>query len=221
MLTIEELESRTGLKITFIRKCMKVLKQFIHPYIKRGDYNSVLFTSNAVIIFDKIKQYKEEGLSLPEIRTRLEKDMEGIKVTKDTQTEESNLDQTPLKVYESAQTQNPNLLDKTLLDKFLDLQQQLAHEKEKAYQEREEKLKERIESNKKIAELEKKTQLLESALKLLPEGKEPETIKKEWEEQQKGKWDVSKILGELKSINFYNPFKRKKLIEKLETIVNK
>jgi hypothetical protein len=196
MININELSERTGLRITFIRKCLNILNDVLDPYIQRGDFNKILFDSSGVVIFDKIKQLKDDGLSIPEIRKNLEKTIKsnqnvGIKVDKTS-------------------TQSGDGID--LFDKVLELHQQVVEEKEK-------RIKDYTEKDIIIKELEKKNQELTSMFKLLPEGKTPEQIKEEWELEQKRKLEVAKVMGELKTIGILRFLKKKKLIKKLEELL--
>lgn len=75
-MNIEELIRTTGLKEAFIRKCLRELKELFDPYISRGPNNSIVFDSNALTIFDQIKQEKERGHGLPTIREKLFKGMD-------------------------------------------------------------------------------------------------------------------------------------------------
>lgn len=66
--TIKEISKITGLKEQFIRKCIMESKgQFDKYIVSRGKNNSINFDSNALVLFDKIKQKKEDGLVIPDI----------------------------------------------------------------------------------------------------------------------------------------------------------
>jgi len=69
--TIQDVQDRTNLKIDFIRRCTSQLKDVFKPYIRNGEFNSLLIDSNGLIVFDKIMQYKQQGLSLPTIKDKL------------------------------------------------------------------------------------------------------------------------------------------------------
>ena len=70
--TVADVQKRTNLKLDFIRRCTSQLKELFLPFIKNGEFNSLLFDSNALIIFDKIMQYKNDGFSLPAIKEKLQ-----------------------------------------------------------------------------------------------------------------------------------------------------
>jgi len=198
MFTIYELSNNTGLKVDFIRKCLKSLKPFFDSYLVRGDNNSILFDSNSLVIFDKIKQLKEEGLAIPEIKIKLDQAFQGdqpdiIKPIKTDIKSDQSLHNFQVKIYE--------------------LYEQISEEKEK-------RIKESNEKNDIISRLEKEKTHLESTIKLLPESKSPEQIKDDYEKNQKRKREIAKLIGELKSIGTFRFIKRKKLIKQLEELTD-
>jgi hypothetical protein len=74
--TVNDIIDYTGLKYDYIIRCIKELDFILKPYIKRGDKNTLLFDSNAAVIFDKIKQYKEQKFSLGTIKKKLLNDLQ-------------------------------------------------------------------------------------------------------------------------------------------------
>jgi len=203
MYSIQELSKRTNLDISFIRKCKNTFKQIIDPHIQRGEKNKLLFTDNALIIFDRIGQMKNSGLSIPEIQKQFKHDFQTVQtgVSKDVQAD-----------VQAAQT-----VDKELLDKIFQLQKALSEEQTKRYLECKER-------DQKIFELEQLNHHLADTLKLLPEGKTPEQLKKEWDMEQENKAKALKIVASLKSENssgLLSIFKRKnkQLIDELETTI--
>jgi DNA-binding transcriptional MerR regulator len=200
MITIDELSQQTSLKTTFIRKCLKSLTEVFEPHIQRGNFNSILFSSSAVVLFDRISQLKQAGLSLPEIRKQIEETIQTAKNTdiKPAQTEE----QTRL---------NPEGIPSHFFEQFLELQRQLIEEKEKRFREWEE-------SNRIIKELEISKERLQAAFNLLPEGKSPEGIKQAWELEQNRKKEIARVLGELNALGPFRFRKRKKLLAHLESL---
>ncbi len=71
MHTIKDIVKLTSIKEPFVRRCIRELDDILKPYIKRGARNSIVFDSDAIPIFDKIKQGKENGLLLPTIKEDL------------------------------------------------------------------------------------------------------------------------------------------------------
>ncbi|MFC1827059.1 MerR family transcriptional regulator, partial [Thermodesulfobacteriota bacterium] len=67
MLTLSEISKKTGLSQNFIRLCKAKLGDILTPYIYRGEKNKLLFDESAVMLFDKVRSLKDEGLSLADI----------------------------------------------------------------------------------------------------------------------------------------------------------
>lgn len=72
---IQELLKHTGLKDAFVRKCLREMDDVFKPFIKRGSKNAIIFDSNAVAIFDRIKHEKAQGYSLSSIKDILYKEL--------------------------------------------------------------------------------------------------------------------------------------------------
>ena len=196
-MNIKELSERIGFNIVYIRKCIDKLGEFILPHTKRGDFNQLLFDGNAVAIFDRIKQLKEDGLNFPEIRRRLQADL--------AQNAESG--KTPSEEFEQSGVKLNSEFVKTVLD----LSYKISEEKEK-------RIKEHEEAAKTIRQLQEEKQTLAMQLKLLPEGKTPEQLKADWEDEQKRKREVAKIIGEFKNLGILHFRKRKRLLARLEEL---
>ena len=78
MLTIDDISKQTGLKYSFLIKCLnrsEHLKPILKLHVSRGANNSWLFKSGAYAIFGRIKDLKEQGMNLPEIAKNLESDL--------------------------------------------------------------------------------------------------------------------------------------------------
>ena len=200
MYSIKELAKRTNLDISFIRKCKNTFKQIIDPHIQRGEKNKLLFTDNALIIYDRIAQMKSEGLSIPEIQKQFKQDFKTVQtdISKDVQ---------------ATQT-----MDKELLDKIFELQKQLSEEQAKRYVECKEK-------DQHIVELENLSTHLKSQLLYLTDGKTPEEVKQQWQQEHMDKQRIAWILKELESLegifSVVNYFKRKKLYKELQGLMTK
>jgi DNA-binding transcriptional MerR regulator len=204
MYSIQELAKRTNLDISFIRKCKTAFKQIIEPHIKRGEKNKLIFTDNALIIFDRIGQMKNEGLSLPEIQKQFKHNFQTV------QTEVSKDGQTGV---QAAQT-----VDKELLDKIFELQKQLSEEQSKRYLECKER-------DQQIVELEHLSDHLKGQLLYLTDGRTPEEVKQQWQQEELNKQRIAWILKELENLegifSVVNYFKRKKLYKELQGLMTK
>jgi len=91
--TIQNIKELTGLKEPFIRKMFLELNDLFKPYVKRGNNNSLLFDSNAMMIWDKVKQLKEQDLSFDDIKSDLTKSILN-ETNKNQYQSEYNLEQT-------------------------------------------------------------------------------------------------------------------------------
>jgi DNA-binding transcriptional MerR regulator len=204
MYSIQELSKRTNLDISFIRKCKNTFKQIIDPHVQRGEKNKLLFTDNALIIYDRIAQMKSEGLSIPEIQKQFKQDFKTVQtgISKDVQTG-----------VQAAQT-----VDKELLDKIFELQKALSEEQAKRYVECKEK-------DQHIIELENLSTHLKGQLLYLTDGRTPEEVKQQWQQEQIDKQRIAWILKELENLegifSVVNYFKRKKLYKELQGLMTK
>lgn len=92
--TIKEISEITNLKEQFIRKCIMEAKgQFDKFIVNRGKNNTIYFDSNALVLFDKIKQKKENGQVIPDILSWLFQNMNeenGIQTKNNTQNNLTN-----------------------------------------------------------------------------------------------------------------------------------
>jgi DNA-binding transcriptional MerR regulator len=197
---LKDVVNHTGLKADYVNKCLKHLKLIISPHASRGKDNCWIFTSSGVVIFDQIKQLKDRGFTLPEIEKQL---LDSINQTKNQQIVESK--QTKTTIYTAETNQE-----------IINLMREHQHE---IKEETEKRIRIQTELTETIRGLEKENQSLSGALKLLPEGKTPEQIKEEWELEQKRKLEVAKVMGELKTIGVLRFLKKKKLIKKLEELL--
>ena len=68
---INDVIQYTGLKDKFIRKCLTMFKGFLEPYVHRGTFNKILIDDSGLVLFDRIRQLKEEGLSIPQIQKEI------------------------------------------------------------------------------------------------------------------------------------------------------
>ena len=68
MYNMKQFQKATGMKESYIRRCVKELRPILAKHITRGANNSLMFDSSAVVIFQRIKELKKEGYSLDAIR---------------------------------------------------------------------------------------------------------------------------------------------------------
>ena len=175
MFTIEQISERTGMSIHVLRKYINRLKPYLEPYIARGENNRIFFTAPGLIVFDNIKQFKEQGMALPSIKKELDK-LSGPDVQSGSQSVESvpkeekpSVSKGIAKVEKGGSPNPPN--DQTeheYLKKLLETHEQLTLEKEKRNQD----MSKHVET---ISNLQNELNNAKDQLRLLPEGKSPET----------------------------------------------
>ncbi|MFN8578839.1 MAG: MerR family transcriptional regulator [Candidatus Sericytochromatia bacterium] len=73
--TIQDISEYTGLKYDYIRRAIFKMEAIFEPYINRGNKNTILFDSDRLEIFDRIKNLKSQGLTLKSIKKHLEKEL--------------------------------------------------------------------------------------------------------------------------------------------------
>lgn len=101
--TVKDVAQYTGLDYHYILKCVRELPDvFTAEIAERGDNNSLLFNSNAISIFDRIKQMKEGNQSLKSMRLFFQNTF-------------NQNDKSPIK---SIENENQNELTKVLLEKL-------------------------------------------------------------------------------------------------------
>lgn len=197
--SLEEVLEITGLKIDFARKCLNHLREYLKPHENRGEFNRLLYNQSGLAIWDKIKQMKEQGLSLPEMK----RELEASKI--------------PAQSTQPKHAEKPSTsdLNEKYLEKIIDLQNQHSQEM-RAERDKSQRL--IMEQGQEIKDWIIKYQGLDSAIKLLPEGKSPEQIRKEWEAEQGRKVEIASIIAELKTTSFVKFRKKAALYKRLEEL---
>lgn len=194
MITIKDLTSQTDLSENVIRKYIRLFGSFLRPYIKRGTANKLLFDPNCIVIFQEVKNLKNDGKTAKEIIASLKKS--------DTSTPEISYQK--LANGQTGQTAEYNRSLQTLY-------QNLLAEKEK-------RIRDRDQRDLKIVRLEIQKVKLQSALKILPGGKAPNRIRNEWDKNKQKAHMASSIVSELKTLSSFRFRKRKKLLANLEEL---
>ncbi|MCP3927313.1 MAG: hypothetical protein GY714_32550 [Desulfobacterales bacterium] len=210
MFTIKDLEKKTGLKASFIRRCNSCLKDVLEPHTSRGDSNRILYDNNALIIFDKIKQLKEKSIAL----SIIEKEIRGTIIPT------NKAQQTKCKLLSNQSSSDD------FREMFFSLQKKYEQlNEDRLHDERKQNYK-HIELNGRLIELKKINDVLRNSIKLLPDGKTPEQIKVEWEADQKKKLRIKQIRDELEkssgvlNVWLWNAIKRKELLKELDELLN-
>lgn len=95
--SVNDIADFTGLKVDFIRKCIKYFEEILEPHLDRGDKNSLMFDSSALVIFDRIKQMKDKGLTVKAIGDYLQEEL--IAAEKEGRTKQDVQQSTEMKEY--------------------------------------------------------------------------------------------------------------------------
>ena len=210
MLTLNEVSKKTGLSQNFIRLCKTKLGDILNPYVFRGDKNRLLFDNSAIMIFDKIRKLKDEGLSISDI-------VRGFKQEFTVSMLNANKDKLNLKQAESLYDVNESstTVDTLLKNMIHGRVQALEADKTKLELEKNEIKQKLYDREKRIKELERANQEMKTDLKSLPYGRTPEQIRGDWETQQQLKKEKMRLLIELKNTACLSFIKRRRIIKDL------
>ena len=191
--TIKDIEKKTGLNISFIRRCLTHMKEIFDPCTaKGGNNNAIMFDDNALVIFDRIKQLKSNNsLTLPEIKQRLSDAL--LEVNKPSENDAQTLTNETINVIKPRDHE----FIKELYERLLD-------EKDKSHQTE-------IKAHKTMIDA------LQSKLKLLTDGRDPEEIKREAERLAQEKKEIFSRLEELEG-RWFKSSERKELIKRLREL---
>lgn len=203
MLTLKDLAGQTGLTENSIRKYLRLFGAFLKPYTKRGVANKLLFDPNCMVIFSEVKRLRDEGKIAKEIVASLKKEPSSPKVTGSHE-----LIYQQIRAEQTGQTGQFDAYKGNLHE----LYQNLLEEKEKRIQERDER-------DKRIVRLEIQNIKMQEAMKLLPDGKKPGQINKEWNLARKKAQSAAGILADLKRLSFFRFRKRKEHLDKLQELL--
>lgn len=80
--TIQDLQNKTGFSMPLLRKILADILPLMTTMYTKGQKNALMFNSNALIVLDKVKQLKDNGLNLPSIRKELEQQINNNKNVK-------------------------------------------------------------------------------------------------------------------------------------------
>lgn len=211
MFTIEQVQERTGLDISVLRKYIQKLKPHLKPYIRRGENNRLLFDSSSIIIWDKIRELKEQGYTLPTIREELSRIQKGR--AESGQSGESVLNGGIPKALNP--DPKPDNREGALLKEIIEAHKAIGREKDG-----------RIADQGRIIVLQDKLTAAHEILLALPEGKSPEEIRKDLAEKDQA---IKKAEGRAKealklaqeisqATGFFNRGKRKRLERRLDEL---
>ncbi len=224
MLDINEVSTATGLTVNLIRKYINRSNNLLSPYLKRGEFNRLLFDSDCVAILSRINHLRGEGIGYSEIVKQLSKELNRDEESNETSSEtiqsnHLNKSQTPI---HPAQT-NSNDLVLNLNKQIEEKNNQIAEITKK----REDELKKNSDLKDEIVGLNFENTSLKGDIKLLPLGKSPKEIRADYEKRIEEEREIAriekerlKIWMELKTMKGLFKGKRKKqLTQKLDELL--
>jgi DNA-binding transcriptional MerR regulator len=210
MLTLPEVSNKTGLSQNFIRLCKTKLGDILNPYIYRGKKNKLLFDESAIMLFDKIRSLKDDGLSLADIVHGFKQEFTVAMLT--TNKDKLRLNQTDNLNHDSNESTTADILLKNMIHGRI---QALEADKTKLELEKNEVMQKFNDQDKKIKELEKTNLEMKTELRSLPYGRTPEEIRNDYEMHQQQKKEKMRLLIELKNTGAFSFLKKRKIINEL------
>jgi DNA-binding transcriptional MerR regulator len=210
MLTLNEVSKKTGLSKNFIRLTKTKLGDILTPYIYRGEKNKLLFDESVILLFDKIRSLKNDGLSLSDIVHGFKHEFTAAMIKTNKDKLDSN---SANNLYNGAEANTTaDILLKNMIHGRI---QALEADKARLQVEKNEFMQKFDDQDKRIKDLEKINLEMKTALKSLPYGRTPEEIRNEYEMNHHQKKDKMRLLVELKNTGAFSFFKKRKIINEL------
>ena len=201
--TVNDICKFTGLKEPFIRRCIRECRDLLNQWSIRGDNNSILFEDSALKFFDRVKQLKEEGANLVQIKTVLLKELQTQVVS---QADEAPVAEPKVESSESVD----NVVVNVLLEEYKSSQKEV------------------VESHKDLVKAKDELIVgLKQQMFLLTDGRTPDEIrirrtaeKAEQKELQQIRLRRVSLIGELKALEgkLFSGNKRLEILKQLEEI---
>ena len=210
MLTLSEISKKTGLSQNFIRLCKAKLGDILTPYIYRGDKNKLLFDESAVMLFDKVRSLKDEGLSLADIIHGFKQEFTSAMLNANR--DKLRLNQTDNLTNDSNESATSEILLENMIHGRI---QALEADKTKLELEKNEIMQKFNDQDKRIKELEQANLKLKAELQSLPYGRTPQQIRNDFDAHQQQKKENIRLLTELKNTGTFSVFKKRKIIKEL------
>jgi hypothetical protein len=210
MLTLNEVSKKTGLSQNFLRLCKTKLGDILNPYIYHGDKNKLLFDDSCIMIFDKIRKLKDDGLSITDIVRGFKQEFTATLLN--TNKDKLSLKETDRLYNERESNTFVDSLLKTMIHGRI---QALEADKTKLELEKNELARNLHDGEKRIKELERANLEMKTELKSLPYGRTPQEIRTDYEAHQQLKKEKMRLLMELKNTGCFSFFKRRRIIKEL------
>jgi len=210
---LREIQKNTGLKYEFLRRIVKEIPELSVAYAVKGQNNALYFETNGLVCFREIAKMKEEGYTLPSIRSQ---------VITSLPNQAKEIQNSPADQQQNQPTQPQNNILLKLLEE--------AQGKER------ENYQIALSAKNSLIEQQQATiQALENGLKLLTDGRPPEMVRQEAKEREgellqlrQVKHEVESLKKEqesllilLKNCRWYQGKKRKTLYLRLAELTNK
>jgi len=208
----------------FLNKCLKRLNQIFQGRITRGNNNARLFDSEAMNIFDIIAQRKQDGQSIAEIEafllqgyqpitTQENKDINPV-ITWDTTTPKT----TEADIFKmmNSLTREPIKTDNNQnIEPVITAIKNLVHIMDNQQKELQEERIRQTRLYEALRVLDKENTMLKNSMKLLTDGRNPEQVKKDWQDEQKRLIQIQEKFLELQSLGFMQWRKQRQLLKEL------
>jgi len=210
MLTLSEISKKTGLSQNFIRLCKAKLGDILRPYIYRGEKNKLLFDESAVMLFDKIRSLKDDGLLLDDIIHGFKQEftVAMMKANRD----KLRVSQTDNLNHDGSESDPDDILLKNMIHGRI---QALEADKTKLELEKNEIKQKFNDQDKRIKELEQTNLKLKAELQSLPYGRAPQQIRNDYDAVYQQKKENLRLLTELKNTGTFSFFKKRRIIKEL------
>lgn len=172
---------RTGLKPDFINHCNSKLGDLLRPFRIKGDKNKLLYDDSGLRLWDAIKQHKERGENIRQIREVLERI-----VRPDSQTTESTSKPTSQTFQTNPQTSQGTAGERVAgqTQAFIDAFLQIERDHRKEIDERHEEVR---------AALRGHIQALKDQMLLLTDGRTPEEVRHELKQAVRDRAELARL----------------------------
>lgn len=194
--TIEDISNDIKLNETEIRRAISKLKSYLEPHIKRGAKNRLLFTQDALIIFQEIKTIIDSEGNFEKALRKIEESLKETVIRK-----QSNQDQ--IKLYDLNENETQIPLNQELKQKIESLQDQLLKSE-----------KEKIILDKKLFQFQQVTLLLTGQC-------DPEKVQEAERQRQIEEKRKIELWNKYTSYSFWRFRKKAKVKKELDMLINR
>lgn len=205
MLTIKNISEQFGLPEKFLRRCIKALEEELQPFMKRGGYNAIQFTTASTGIFEQIKIHKGNNLSIPEIVKEIQKNLPSSSSKKLGKRDEQTIENDTQNIGKQGGQTIENYSQQDLINRLLEAEKEKYNAKLEV-------------SQMEKTELENRLTRYENDIKLLTDGSTTD-MKEFLKNRAEIEVERKNIVDELEKSSFWEFRKKKKLLSKLKNIL--